>query len=84
MSEDYKHMQSDQNGISSNTDKSNKKIMRLLIFAIMVPRTIIYLIRKNYQPKYIPMKISPTNYRPKPLKVVLNYESREILLSSLR
>ncbi len=43
-----------------------------------------FLIRKNRQPKYIPIKISPTNCQPKPLKGFLYYESREILFSSLR
>ena len=42
------------------------------------------LIRKNRQPKYIPLKISSTNCRLKSLKGVLDYESREILLSSIR
>ena len=44
----------------------------------------LYLIRKNRQPKYIPLKISSTNCRLKSLKGVLDYESREILLSSIR
>ncbi len=44
----------------------------------------VNLIRKDRQPKYIPLKISHSNCRPKPLKGFLNYESREILLSSLR
>ncbi|MEE9337002.1 MAG: hypothetical protein V3U87_02900, partial [Methylococcaceae bacterium] len=41
-----------------------------------------FLIRKNRQPKYIPLKISSTNCRLKSLKGVLDYESREIILSS--
>ena len=45
---------------------------------------IYFLIRKNRQPKYIPLKISSTNCRLKSLKGVLDYESREILLSSIR
>ncbi len=48
------------------------------------PTSKPFLIRKNRQPKYIPLKISSTNCRLKSLKGVLDYESREILLSSTR
>ncbi len=52
--------------------------------AVYMSYAKIDLIRKNRQPKNIPLKISPTNFRLKSFKGFLGYETREILLSPLR
>jgi len=56
------------------------QVQEIIDSAIHKLSSSLFLIRKNRQPKYIPLKISPTNCRLKSLKGFLDHEPREILL----